>query len=466
MRKRRLRLKQLFIFSLADLIGLLLGLVAAYMLRFEAGIVEITKAYSPLAYLKFLPVAAIVWIFWLETVGAYAFRGRAFNLQILKKLFHANVLAVMTIIVLHFFQRSQEFSRLVYLMAIVTCTAGIATMRLLLDRALARLRRSGKLSATPVLILGTGQLGVTLAERIRNHAFLGLHVVGFVSTDMEPGAGVQGSSFPVLGDFQHIREIIRAHGIEEVIVAQPGLWPGQIVDFAMECEKELVSIRVVPNLLEAMLVEISVEQIDGIPLYGLKESPLQGWNVVVKRVFDIAISLTALVALLPVIFLIAAAVKLTSAGPVFYKQKRVGLDGRRFKIYKFRSMHANAEAESGPVWASRDDRRVTPLGRILRRLNLDEIPQLWNVLRGDMSLVGPRPERPHFVKQFREHIPRYMGRHRVKSGITGWAQVNGLRGQTSIDERIRYDIYYIENWSIWLDLKILLMTVKARQNAY
>lgn len=465
MRKRRLRLKQLLAFTLADLVGLVMGLALAYFLRFGAGIVEVTKAYSPLAYVKFLPIAAAIWIFWLDAVGCYDFRGRAFNLQILKKLFHANVLAVMTIIVLHFFQRSQEFSRLMYPLAILTCTVSTASARLVLDRVVARLRRAGRLPSTPVLVLGTGPLGLSLATRIQRHAFLGLRVVGLVSDgDALPAERI--ADFPVLGNFSRIRELIRLHGIEEVIVAQPGISPQQILDFVLECEKELVSVRVIPNLLEAMLVEMTVEQIDGIPLFGLKESPLQGWNLVLKRGFDIAVSLVALVLLAPLALVIAAAVKLTSPGPIFYKQKRVGLDGRRFKIVKFRSMYADAEAESGPVWATQNDHRVTPLGRWLRRMNLDEIPQLWNVLRGDMSLVGPRPERPHFVKQFRERIPRYMGRHRVKSGITGWAQVNGLRGQTSIDDRIKYDLYYIEHWSIWLDLKILLMTVTARQNAY
>ncbi|MGB9693044.1 MAG: exopolysaccharide biosynthesis polyprenyl glycosylphosphotransferase, partial [Candidatus Sumerlaeaceae bacterium] len=258
----------------------------------------------------------------------------------------------------------------------------------------------------------------------------------------------------------------REHAIEEIIAAQPDLPAEELLDFLLECEKELVRIRVVPGLLESMLVEMSVEQIDGIPLFGLKETPLRGWNVVFKRAFDIVVSATILVLASPLMAVIALAVKLSSPGPILYKQTRVGLDGRKFKIVKFRSMVANAEETTGPVWASPDDPRVTRVGRFLRRWNLDELPQFWNVLRGDMSLVGPRPERPHFVKQFRESIPRYMARHRVKCGITGWAQVNGLRGQTPIEDRIAYDLYYIENWSFWLDLKILALTLFARKNAY
>ncbi|MBX7246246.1 MAG: exopolysaccharide biosynthesis polyprenyl glycosylphosphotransferase [Candidatus Sumerlaeaceae bacterium] len=201
-------------------------------------------------------------------------------------------------------------------------------------------------------------------------------------------------------------------------------------------------------------------------LFGLKDSPLQVWNIVFKRLLDVIVSLLVLILLSPILLLIALLVKVTSPGPVLYKQKRVGLDGRRFNIFKFRSMRLDAERDTGPVWASEDDERATAFGRFLRRNNLDELPQFLNVLRGDMSLVGPRPERPEFVKQFREEVPRYMGRHRVKSGMTGWAQINGLRGNTSIDERIKYDLYYIENWSFWLDLKIMLLTFFARENAY
>lgn len=467
MRNRRARLHQLILFTLADLSGVLLGFGVAYLLRFHANLVVVTKSYSPENYLRLLPFAAVIWIFWLETLGCYEFRGRAFNLQILKKIVHANVLSVMTVIVLHFFERTQEYSRLLYPTTLVTCSVSIGAMRFLLDRTLARMRHQGRLEGAKVLILGTGQLGATIAERISHHAFLGLRVVGFVSD--QPGDNSSPlPGLPVLGDFANIREIIRDNGIEEVIVAQPGLSPKEILDFMLECEKEIVSIRVVPNLLEAMLVEVGVEQIDGIPLFGLRDSPLQGWNIIVKRAFDILVSLTVLVVLSPLLLLAAACVKLSSPGPVFYRQKRIGLDGSQFNILKFRSMRLNAEEATGPVWATPNDERVTGFGRLMRRWNIDELPQLVNVLRGNMSLVGPRPERPHFVKQFREMVPRYMGRHRVKSGMTGWAQVNGLRGNTSIEERIKFDLYYIENWSIWLDLKILLMTLlpRALRNAY
>lgn len=464
MLKRSFRLTQLILFTGTDLVGLVAGLFLAYALRFHTGLIPLVKGYDPLNYVQILPLAAVVWIFWLEHTGCYGFRERAFNLQILKRIFNASVMAIMTIIAIHFFSRSQVYSRVLYPMALVCAVVGIGGARLLLDRVMAHLRRRGKLPCASVLILGSTALGENIAKRIQRHAYLGMRVAGFVSVRGDAGTSISG--FPVLGKFGQIRQVLRDNRIDEVIIAQPDLSPDEILNFMVECEKEIVSVRAVPNLLEAMLVEMSVEQIDGIPLFGLRETPLQGWNIVLKRLFDIFLSGLILVISLPLMLLIAAAVKLQSAGPVLYKQKRVGLDGRKFNIIKFRSMYADAEAATGPKWATEDDNRVTPLGRFLRRFNLDELPQFWNVLRGDMSLVGPRPERPHFVKQFREDIPRYMGRHRVKSGLTGWAQVNGLRGNTSIDDRIKYDLYYIENWSIWLDLKILLMTLRAYENAY
>ena len=465
MAKRRIRRFLFTAFTLTDAVGAAAGFAVAYAFRFHLGLIEVTKSYRPADYAIFLPFGLAIWLFWLVRTGCYDFRGRAFNLQILRRIVMACFFATMTVVTWHFFERNLEFSRLMYPMALLTTAAGIAVARLVLDRTLARLRRSGRVRTSPVLVLGTGPLAVNLAARIRSHAYLGLRVVGLVPERAgRPDDTLDG--FPLLGNFGTIRATIREHGVEEVIVAQPDLSPREILDFMLECEKEMVGTRVVPNMLESMLEEMTVEQIDGIPLFGLRDSPLQGWNLVFKRVFDVGVSAAVLVLASPLLLAIAVAVRLSSPGPVFYRQKRVGLDGRRFNMYKFRSMRADAEEASGPVMTRSDDPRVTPVGRLLRRSNLDELPQLFNVLRGDMSLVGPRPERPHFVQQFRESIPRYMGRHSVKSGMTGWAQVHGLRGNTPIDERIKYDLYYIENWSIWLDLKILLMTLRARKNAY
>ncbi len=215
----------------------------------------------------------------------------------------------------------------------------------------------------------------------------------------------------------------------------------------------------VPDLLQHITLRAAVEDLDGVPIVNLSATPLRGLAGSVKRGMDLLAAMFGIVLFAPLFPLIALAVRLTSKGPIFYRQERMGLDGRSFELLKFRSMVMDAERTTGPVWTRESDPRITPVGRFIRKFSLDELPQFFNVLRGDMSMVGPRPERPHFVQEFREHIPRYMLRHRVRAGMTGWAQVNGWRGNSSLERRIQYDLYYIENWSLTLDLKILWMTV-------
>jgi len=221
----------------------------------------------------------------------------------------------------------------------------------------------------------------------------------------------------------------------------------------------MVDVKVVPDLLQVIALRARLEDLDGVPVININDIPLQGLNSTIKRGIDICISGVGLALLAIPLGLTALLVRLTSRGPVFYRQERMGLDGKSFSIVKFRSMFDDAERETGPVWTVPNDPRVTSFGRLLRRSNLDELPQLWNVLRGDMSIVGPRPERPHFVEQFKHRIPQYMLRHKVKAGLTGWAQVNGWRGNTPLEKRIEYDLYYIENWSVRLDLKIMWLTL-------
>jgi Undecaprenyl-phosphate glucose phosphotransferase len=221
----------------------------------------------------------------------------------------------------------------------------------------------------------------------------------------------------------------------------------------------VIDVKVVPDLLQFIALRARLEDLDGLPIINVNDVPLHGFNSWVKRAIDVAVSAVALVLLALPLAIIAALVRLNSPGAILYRQERMGLDGRAFKVYKFRSMYEGAEDGTGPVWARDDDPRATAIGRWLRRFDLDELPQFWNVLKGDMSIVGPRPERPYFVEQFKHRIPQYMLRHKVKAGITGWAQVNGWRGNTSLEKRIEYDLYYIENWSVTLDLKIMWLTL-------
>jgi Undecaprenyl-phosphate glucose phosphotransferase len=297
-----------------------------------------------------------------------------------------------------------------------------------------------------------------VADKILEHRELGYQIIGFVD-DRAAGDHLGYRGLPLLGTISEAPEIAAREAVDHLYVALPPEQHVQMLELIDSTSRECVDVKVVPDLLQVIALRARLEDLDGVPVININDVPLQGFNSVVKRAIDIVISSAAITLLTIPVLIIAALVKLTSRGPVFYRQERMGLDGHPFIIYKFRSMFHDAEADTGPVFATHNDPRRTSLGKLLRQSNIDELPQLWNVLRGEMSIVGPRPERPNFVKEFKDKIPQYMLRHKVKAGITGWAQVNGWRGNTSIEKRIEYDLYYIENWSVRLDLKIMWLTL-------
>ncbi|MBU0704235.1 MAG: undecaprenyl-phosphate glucose phosphotransferase [Chloroflexi bacterium] len=333
--------------------------------------------------------------------------------------------------------------------SIVLITAG----RLAHSQVRARLRRLGW-GRERVLIVGTGDVGRMIFQKIQSNPGLGYQVVGFVSTNGQHGAPL--GAF-ILGQAGDLSPLINEHQVDEVIIALPEATHQEILMLISECERGKVTIRVFPDVFQIMASQVSISDLGGLPLLTVRDIALRGWRRVAKRLVDVAGAACGLILISPPMMLMAFLIKLDSRGPVFYAQERMGLDARSFKMLKFRSMQQDAE-DHGPGWTVDGDQRVTRLGRFIRRVNMDELPQLINVLIGEMSLVGPRPERPVYVNQFRRSIPRYMDRHWEKAGMTGWAQVNGLRGDTSIAERTKYDLWYIENWSLLLDLKILIRT--------
>ena len=273
---------------------------------------------------------------------------------------------------------------------------------------------------------------------------------------------------PVIGTADEVERILTEHPVDQVILALPSEDTGLLKTLMGKLALRTVDVKIVPDLFQYVTLYGGLEEFGGLPIVSLQGGPLEGWNLVAKRAFDILFSAVALILVSPILLVVALMVKLTSKGPVLYKQERMGMDGAVFPILKFRTMRTDAESSGARMATAGDDRR-TPVGAFLRRTSLDELPQLFNVLRGDMSLVGPRPERPVFIEEFKRQIPKYHLRHKVKAGITGWAQINGLRGQTSIAKRIEYDLYYIENWSLLLDLKILVRTALGgflSRNAY
>lgn len=317
-----------------------------------------------------------------------------------------------------------------------------------------RLRQRPDL-ADRLLIVGTGDVGRMILQKAYQVPRLGYHVVGMVNGESSPGTQIMG--VPVLGSVDDLARLIDEHKVDEVIIGLPELTHQEALTIISRCERGRVAIKIFPDLFQIIASELSIDDLGGLPLLSVRDVALRGWKLTLKRAVDVVGSAMALVVLSPFLMLVAVLIKLESPGPVFYAQERMGLDARPFWCLKFRSMARDAE-KNGPGWTSSNDPRRTRLGAILRRLSVDELPQFINVLLGDMSLVGPRPERPIYVDQFRRSIPRYMDRHREKAGMTGWAQVNGLRGDTSIAERTKYDLWYIENWSLWLDFKIIIRT--------
>lgn len=337
-----------------------------------------------------------------------------------------------------------------WVLTIVLVTMG----RLLYARLKWALQGRG-VGAARVLIVGTGETGRMVLRAIERSPGLGYELVGMVSHGSQP----RNLGVPVLGTTEELSSLIASQQIDEVIIALPDAPSGEILPIISDCHRAKVATRVYPSVFQLITSDLSIGHLGGLPLLTVRDTVLRGWRLTLKRAMDLTGSGVGLVVLAPFMLLVAVMIKLDSRGPVFYTQERMGLDEKPFEMIKFRSMKVGAEDETGPVWAIKEDPRRTRLGAFIRRFSLDELPQFINVFLGEMSLVGPRPERPVFVEQFKQLIPRYVERHQEKAGMTGWAQVNGLRGDTSVVERTKYDLYYIENWSILFDLKILIKTL-------
>jgi len=452
-----------FIFELTrvicDLFMINFAFLFSYWLRFNAGIFPIPFGRPDMAeYMKPLPIITILLVFIMRSFNLYVSRRRLAILDEFFIIIKAMTVGLLVLMAATFIYREFTYSRMMLFVCWLDLILFITCARLIINRLRLSIRSANK-DFSKLIIVGTGSTAQGLISHIANDPHWNYKVVGVVSVDGEEGQ-LDTKEIPVLGEFDNIPDILSKTDAEEVILAVPSLSRENITRLIFECEKRLMGFHLVADILGMITSQVDMENVDGIPLMGLKESPLVFvYNRFIKRIIDITGSLIGIVLLSPLFFVIALTIKLSSKGPIFYLQKRVGEDRRRFAIIKFRTMIDKAEKFTGAVWATKNDPRRTKIGAFLRRNNLDELPQLINVLVGQMSLVGPRPERPKFVGKFKEDIPRYMARHKIRSGITGWAQVNGLRGDTSIEERTKYDLYYIENWSLMLDIKILIMSL-------
>jgi putative colanic acid biosynthesis UDP-glucose lipid carrier transferase len=319
-----------------------------------------------------------------------------------------------------------------------------------------------------VVIVGMSSRGMQIAQRIRRSTWTGLQVVGFFDERCPARTGAS-DKLPCLGHPQDLARYVAENQIDQVWVVYPLKAEERVKEVLHLLRHSTVDVRYVLDIFGFDLCNHSINEVAGIPILNLSASPLRGMNAFLKAAEDRVLALLILTIISPLMLAIAVGVKLSSPGPVFYRQERLSWNNRPFMMLKFRSMPVAAESDSGPVWAKAGENRATKFGAFLRRTSLDELPQFINVLKGDMSIVGPRPERPVFVEQFKDEIPSYMKKHLVKAGITGWAQIHGWRGDTDLAKRIEYDLYYIEHWSLWLDLRIVFMTIFKgfiHKNAY
>jgi Undecaprenyl-phosphate glucose phosphotransferase len=457
------RHRQLFATAIFALDGFLLfaSWMAAYWVRFRLFDLPSPKGVPPVeSYLWFAAVQTPIALLVLRSFRLYRSARTVRLSQELWSLVQGVVIVVALAALVSFSFRG-ELSRSVLALYGVIASVTLCGAHVALRLTLRALRRQGR-NLRRVLIVGTGELAQRVARQMAERADYGFVVVGMVSANREdrplrvvdlPVTGV-----PAVGTVADLPDLVERTGADLVYLALSRSEYESEIEALERLSDSTVAVRLVPDLARAFTLNASVEDFDGMPVVLVTESPEQGWNMVLKRAFDLAFSAMGLLVLSPFLSAIGILVRLDSPGPVFFAQDRVGANGRRFRMYKFRTMRADAEA-GGPQWSKADDPRRTRLGAFLRRFSLDELPQLWNVLVGHMSLVGPRPEQPVFVDRFRASIPRYMMRHHVKSGITGWAQVNGLRGDTPLERRIEYDLYYIEHWSMAFDLKILFLTL-------
>ncbi len=498
MLKKHTQLFEAF-FTASDLLVASLAWGLAYWVRFSSGLIPVEKGIPELVdYARILLFIWLVWAYVFRKFGLYRPMRGSNRAREAWKVIRANSLSVVVLLALTYLfrEKSVPFSRLVFLVYWALSTAMLVFSRGMIRTFLRSMRRRGY-NLRHVLVVGSGELAEKVVESMEEHPEYGTVCVGCLAANVSdssqfsgPGgkqqilipdlpqlyktglgpaiaklntgeAAEQEGSLSVqnrvIGSYEDLPAILRENTIDSVIIAMPlgdHTHMEKIIDAVAD---EMVDIRIVPDVHRFIRLGSQIEDFDGLPVVSLAATPMFGVNLMVKRMFDLFLGSMFLLVALPVMLITGFLVKITSRGPIFFEQERTGLDGQRFSILKFRTMQIDAEKD-GARFAVKGDNRVTPIGGFLRHYNIDELPQLWNVVRGQMSLVGPRPERPVFIEEFSKHIPKYMLRHKVQAGMTGWAQVNGWRGNTSIEKRIEHDLFYIENWSVLLDLKIILKT--------
>ena len=429
--------------------------IASYHLRFLEGLAPVDKGVPPLdIYLWLLLPIVTVWGLSFRAFNLYRPRRMGSHVAEFFDIAKANTLSVLVLVAFTFFLREPEYSRLVFFYFWFLNLVTLGFSRMAFREGLRFIRKQG-FNQRHCLIVGAGKLGQRVARLIAIHSEFGIKVQGYLTRHPNK-LGRTYEGITVTGLYSEIEKY--APALDIAFLCLPP-------DEEQGAEKMLqflatttIEVKVIPSIYEFITLRAEAEMFEGLPVITLQGSPLYGWNVVLKSITDFVGAAVALTLTAPLMVVIALAVKLTSPGPVFYRQERMGIDGKPFMMLKFRTMHIQQPGDT-VLLTPKDDPRITTVGRLLRKTSLDELPQFLNVMKGEMSIVGPRPERSWVVEEVRKQIPLYMLKHKMKAGITGWAQVNGWRGDTSLDKRIEYDLYYIEHWSVWFDLKIALLTI-------
>jgi Undecaprenyl-phosphate glucose phosphotransferase len=449
-----------FILILLDAVTVGLSLLLAYWIRFSSPFYpDWVKVLNVSDYLALAAVIIPIYIILFAIFGLYKpIRTRRFYREG-EMIFIADTVGILITVCWLYLTRNIYFSRLMLGYFYVFTILFVGLERYLIRKALTKLRAKGY-NQKHIMIVGAGALGQQYARKAAENRELGYQITGYVD-DYYPKEDKDG--IPILGTTRELDQILETHRVDEVVIALPNTSQKRINDVIDICEFQGIKTQVIPDYFALIQgSKPSFDELDGIPLINTRYIPLDDpWKNVLKRSFDIVFSTLVLVILSPLLLVTAIGVKITSPGPVIYKQTRIGLNRKEFEIYKFRSMRNDVPDVGNKGWTTEDDPRKTKFGTFIRKTSIDELPQFWNVLKGDMSVVGPRPERPYWVNQFKEEVPHYMIKHHVRPGLTGLAQVEGWRGDTSINERIKADIRYIENWTPWLDIKIMFKTPAA-----
>lgn len=453
---------------LIDALVITISFWCSFYLRFDTTLFgPIGGHFSYESYIIFMMVLVIpVYIILYFAFGLYKPRRTYKNIfseatQIIK----VNFTAFFVLVAILFVINQPNFSRIfLFLLAIIASFFAIIE-RFIIRSFLINIRKNNR-NLKHILIVGDNDLAFTFASKIKENPYLGFSISGILGRPEHVGQKIEG--FEIMGAFKDLDRILEKHSFDRVVLAIPLKYYYRIDELVESCERVGIKAEIIPDYIRYFPAQPSVDMIEDIPIINIRYVPLDdSFNKFLKAVSDYVIAVIAIIITSPVMIITAVAIKLTSHGPIIFKQERIGYNSQPFMMYKFRSMKVQDPGEEKSEWTTKDDPRKTRVGEFIRKTSIDELPQFFNVLKGDMSVVGPRPERPYFVDQFKESIPKYMVKHQVKPGLTGWAQIHGCRGDTSINKRIEYDIEYVENWHMGLDLGIMIKTVlKKNPNAY